>query len=240
MNEFANLRDVAHGLPAGTIPEGILLRSDAPLQGDAVPKTVAWPPGTVIDLRHPIERTAGAHPLESTATILHRVSLVDSSEPGPRGPDTGDGLRAFYTRLLDRPGSAGRVRVVKIVAGARGATLIHCLAGKDRTGVSFALLLRLAGVERDAVVEEYLMTNLVARQLLPRLLLHYSTMDHRLASRDLLTVASIEAPRALIVAIMDRWDDHPGGTVGWYLANGGRETTVERLVGRLRGSASRL
>jgi protein-tyrosine phosphatase len=233
MNQFANLRDVSRGLPAGTISEGVLLRSDAPLPGDAVPRTVAWPPATVIDLRHPIESGGDEHPLADAGVVVHRVSLVDPSAPGPQGPSSDDGLRDFYTSLLDPPATSGLVRVVEIAAASQGPVLIHCLAGKDRTGVAVALLLRLAGVDRDAVVEEYLMTNRIADELLPRLRLHYSTMDHRVASSDLLTIASIEAPRALIVSMLDRWDAHPGGTLGWYLENGGAENEVQRLIALL-------
>jgi protein-tyrosine phosphatase len=230
MNEFANLRDVSRGLPAGTISEGVLLRSDAPLAGDAVPHTVAWPPTTVIDLRHPIELADDQHPLASAGVVVHRISLVDPSTPGPQGPSSNDGLRDFYTTLLDPPATGGLVRVVEVAASSSGTVLIHCLAGKDRTGVAVALLLRLAGVDRDAVIDEYLMTNRIADELLPRLRLHYSRMDHRVASSDLLTIASIEAPRALIVSMLDHWDTHPGGTLGWYLENGGTEDEVQRLI----------
>ncbi len=37
--------------------------------------------------------------------------------------------------------------------------LIHCAAGKDRTGVAAALLLRALGVSEDQVVEDYILTN---------------------------------------------------------------------------------
>ena len=38
--------------------------------------------------------------------------------------------------------------------------LFHCSGGKDRTGVASAMLLRIAGVEREIVVADYLLTNL--------------------------------------------------------------------------------
>jgi protein-tyrosine phosphatase len=227
MNALANLRDVSRGLTPGTIREGVLLRSDAPLAEDVTPRTTAWPPATVIDLRHPIE-IDGEHPLAGDATVVHEISLVDPSLPGPRGPGTDD-LGEFYSRLLESS-TAGLVRVVKVASASEGPVLVHCLAGKDRTGVVVALLLRLVGVEREAVIDEYLLTNLAAEQLMPRLRKHYLTMDHRRAAADLITVASIEAPRKLIEATIDRWDAHPGGTLGWYLDNGGELATVEALV----------
>ena len=48
---------------------------------------------------------------------------------------------------LERPGN---------VATARGAVLVHCAAGKDRTGVVVALALDAAGVDRETIVSDYL------------------------------------------------------------------------------------
>ena len=45
------------------------------------------------------------------------------------------------------------------LAEAQGATLIHCFAGKDRTGLAVALFQLLAGVHADEVRAEYLLTN---------------------------------------------------------------------------------
>ena len=41
--------------------------------------------------------------------------------------------------------------------------LIHCNAGKDRTGIATALILETVGVERDVIMEDYLLTNTVGR-----------------------------------------------------------------------------
>ena len=41
--------------------------------------------------------------------------------------------------------------------------LIHCNAGKDRSGVAVALILEAMGVDREAIMEEYLLTNKVSR-----------------------------------------------------------------------------
>ncbi len=222
---------MADGLPGGSIARGVLLRSDAPLHGDSQPAHVAWPPTTVIDLRHPIE-LEGEHPLSDVATVS-LVTLVDPSRPDHIGPAVEDELRNFYGFLLEGPAVDGFVKAVDIVASADGPTLVHCLAGKDRTGVLVALLLRLVGIERDAVRDEYLLTNLAAAELLPRLRYHYERMDHRKASAELLTVNSIEAREVLIVDVMDHWDAHPGGTIAWFLDNGGREDTLVSLRERL-------
>jgi protein-tyrosine phosphatase len=231
VNSLANLRDVSHGLEPGTIGEGILLRSEAPLSGDTEPRSVAWPPTTVVDLRHPTE-IAESHPFAPFA-VVHNVSLIDPSKPGPRGPSSDDGLRAFYGTLLAPPSAPALVTIVTIVAESEGPTLIHCLAGKDRTGVTVALILTLAGVDRDAIIHEYLLTNRVSETLLPRLRLHYAKTQ-RQPSPKRLTLAAIEAPLPLIVSVLDHWESHPDGARGWYLDNGGDDETIERLIRRLR------
>ena len=44
------------------------------------------------------------------------------------------------------------------VADADGTVVVHCMGGKDRTGIVSALLLRLAGVRLDAIGEDYAVT----------------------------------------------------------------------------------
>ncbi len=59
-----------------------------------------------------------------------------------------------YLRYLRRPGRLGG----RGAAGDRppdGATLVHCAAGKDRTGVVVALALAEVGVTREAIVADY-------------------------------------------------------------------------------------
>lgn len=46
-------------------------------------------------------------------------------------------------------------RAFAAIADADGAVVVHCMGGKDRTGLVAALLLRLAGVSREAIGEDY-------------------------------------------------------------------------------------
>jgi hypothetical protein len=230
-SEFANLRDVSAGLPSGSIRPGVLLRSDAPLPGDAAPADVAWPPSTVIDLRHEIE-LKDEHPLGAVA-IVHNVSLVDPSQGARTTPQEGDELTDFYGSLLQGSSVDGLIQAVDIVGSADGPVLIHCLAGKDRTGVTVALLLSLVGIESDAVIGEYLLTNLAADALLERLRFHYRQLEHRKDAADGLTFENIAARETLIAAALTRWHEWPGGPVGWFFDYGGTEDSLRGLRERL-------
>jgi len=60
----------------------------------------------------------------------------------------------FATRHLDLYS-----RYFQALAETEGAVLVHCAAGKDRTGILCALTHHLAGVHDDDIVEDYLLTN---------------------------------------------------------------------------------
>jgi protein-tyrosine phosphatase len=60
-------------------------------------------------------------------------------------------------------------RVVNLLADGR-SVLAHCFAGKDRTGFMVALVLEAAGVERDAIIADFLSSNQAVPQLRDRIL----------------------------------------------------------------------
>jgi protein tyrosine/serine phosphatase len=64
----------------------------------------------------------------------------------------------FEPRLIDL-----YTRYFAALAETEGAVLVHCAAGKDRTGLLVALTHHLAGVHHDDLVEDFLLTNQVVR-----------------------------------------------------------------------------
>lgn len=61
-------------------------------------------------------------------------------------------------------------RYLHALAEAQGPTLVHCVAGKDRTGLAVALFHALMGVKPDAIMHEYLLTNAAGQTRIDRLL----------------------------------------------------------------------
>jgi protein tyrosine/serine phosphatase len=55
-------------------------------------------------------------------------------------------------------------RYFHALAEGDGAVLVHCAAGKDRTGIACALTHHLMGVHSDDIVADYLLTNDTERQ----------------------------------------------------------------------------
>lgn len=126
----------------------------------------------VADLRRPSERTAEP----SFWPDVDGVHVIESDFGGPaEAPHlrflreeelTFDSIRAFMTETYKRlPFDEGNQYVFRegIKALANGADedgfVVHCAAGKDRTGIFCALVLWELGVDHDTVVEDYLMTN---------------------------------------------------------------------------------
>jgi protein tyrosine/serine phosphatase len=168
----------------GQIAPGRLLRGDnlddlSPADVDRLVSGIGL--ATVIDLRSPREiAVAGPGPLAAVASVRHaNFSLLpDSVSPGRRpaggGTDSPDGddviladrmnraaarypadLRCglYLGYLEDRP--ADVVAAVRSIALSPGPALVHCAAGKDRTGVVAALALSVAGTRPDAIVADY-------------------------------------------------------------------------------------
>lgn len=84
-----------------------------------------------------------------------------------------DYMLSLYQRLVTAPAARDAYSLVlATVAGATGPVLIHCAAGQDRTGWAAAVILAALGVERDAVVADYLLSAAMLdakhRRALPR------------------------------------------------------------------------
>ncbi|NRQ51706.1 tyrosine-protein phosphatase [Aeromicrobium stalagmiti] len=216
-----NLRDVG-GLPAAdgrTVAPDRVLRSAVPSAKDVGLQGITWPPRLVIDLRSAGE-SEPVHPLARTGVRVVNLPLLSALRPGAQPVES---LHGLYLLMLDQA-SMYFIELVREVSLAPGATLIHCAAGKDRTGVSVALLLRLVGVPRDAVVDDYLATADAEQAIVRRLA---KSAGHR--HRSTLPASFFGVSPEAIHAVLDVWDDHPEGVEGWFLEIGGTRDQLDQL-----------
>jgi protein-tyrosine phosphatase len=139
---------------------------------------------------------------------------------------------AFYLAYLrERPDNI--VAALRAIASSDGATLVHCAAGKDRTGVVVALALAVAGVPRDAIVADYVATADRLPALLTRLRASDTYRDDMNSRPD-----DSHRPRAgTMEQFLAHLDSHYGGPLGWLSAAGFGPSDMARLRARLVPSA---
>ncbi|HEY0101852.1 MAG TPA: tyrosine-protein phosphatase [Brevundimonas sp.] len=126
--------------------------------------------GTVVDLRRPSERRD--QPSRRPAAFAGTVIESDHDDGGEAPhltflktadltPDSGRRfMTETYRRLAFEPAHLDLFgRYFRALGDADAPVLIHCAAGKDRTGLLVALTHQMLGVHRDDMVEDYLLTN---------------------------------------------------------------------------------
>lgn len=248
----ANARDLG-GLPTedgGKTVAGRLLRSDN-LQG-LTPADIARLTGelgltTVVDLRSTAERNSeGPAPLDAVPAVEHRhhpvlpeeglatdavADVLVTRNERDRSRYPGNALTGHYLGYLeDRPDQV--VAAVRSIAHARGAALVHCAAGKDRTGVVVALALSAAGVRPDVIAADYAATGDRTEPLLARLRRSptYSADVNR-------RPADAHRPRAeTMIAFLAELDARYGGAAAWLTAHGLSQDDLELLRAKLRSA----
>ncbi|WP_338215899.1 tyrosine-protein phosphatase [Lacticaseibacillus salsurivasis] len=165
--------------------QALITRDGQPLKGEllirsgrlahATPADVAALQGlnvtTVIDLRLPSEQAASpdvqssgvqtiAAPLASDAVTAAYQTLPALFAFLRHHQGAVDWMIAGYQNMLLEPEEQGSLaKMLHAVSAAPGAVLLHCSAGKDRTGVACALLLDALGVDRKFIYQDYLLTN---------------------------------------------------------------------------------
>ena len=155
----------------------------------------------VVDLRRADERERQPSPRWTgfdAAVITSDLGDVDrgweqmlpGADPTPQFFDAL--MLAWYQRAPFGPRMTNLFsRYFEAMADNDGGVLIHCAAGKDRTGLLAALTHHLAGVSRDDLVEDYLLTNRAPSQttMAPRIRQLIETLTGRTPSDEAVRVA---------------------------------------------------
>ncbi|MCE4266306.1 tyrosine-protein phosphatase [Rhodococcus globerulus] len=203
---------------------------------------------TVVDLRSVSEAElvpsawateTGAHLLraaipegvEGTATDF--MSMLHAGTITEFGPDD---LGRWYSDVLDRRASVFGQILRTLSRPDRYPALIHCHAGKDRTGLTVALILDTLQVPREEILRDYAATGINRRE---------SAAKHA----DLVTALGLdldaiktfwEAPMQAMSIALTHLDSEYGGTVGFLeSACGVSARHIDALKGNLLEGAHR-
>ncbi len=111
---------------------------------------------TVIDVRSAYELQIDPSPLAHSDTVRYlNLPLQNEADEVAMGQINSDIALLPMYRIMLRHFGPNLAAMVDAVAQADGAVVIHCHAGKDRTGLVVALLLAAAGVEDAAIAADY-------------------------------------------------------------------------------------
>jgi len=173
-------------------------------------------------------------PWQSDGEDARRGSALPGAPPD-QPPEPGSRAVAFYLAYLrDRPDNV--VAALRAIADSDGAAVVHCAAGKDRTGVVVALALSVAGVPRERIVADYVATAERMEPLLARLKAS-DTYREDLDSRP----DDSHRPRPETMRrFLAHLDEQHGGPLGWLATAGFGPDDVARLRSRLVRSAVRV
>lgn len=191
----------------------------------------------IVDLRWP-EEIADDPPRDVDIEVV-RVSVLGDSmdaslahmrEMDARLDDVDDVTDHYawsYVEFLERHREQFG-RALAAIADADGPVVIHCMGGKDRTGLVAALLLRMAGVDPAVIGGDYELTasNLAARS---RAWLDQASNERDRARREKLSQTPAAGMRRVIETIEERY----GSVAGYLEAGGVSERQLDALRTRL-------
>lgn len=234
-----NIRDLGgHATKNGGVTAfGAIVRADSVrrLSPDGWRMLVDYGIERIVDLRFHDELEADP-PATIPVEVVHVPVLPDpGSADWPEidaiadaAPDHVATTRAVYLEFLDRYATGFAAAVSAVAAAPPGGVLVHCMAGKDRTGLVSALLLRVAGVSIEDVAADYALSeaNLEPRW---RPWLEEAPDEHERRRRRRMSAT----PAAAMQSVLDELGRR-GGEEAYLRAASVTEEELEAIRSRLR------
>lgn len=185
--------------------------------------------------------------IETTASddeAPHEYAFQRMMTEKPSEESVGDAAARYmteeYGRIAAAPLARQAVHRVVTLLGSDRKVLAHCFAGKDRTGFTIAVVLEAAGVDRDAIMADYLRSNVAVPQLRESIL---ATIRARAAEMpEVMELAEARLTEA-VLGVREEYldtarrtlDDEFGSLRGYLEAAGLTDEDVARLRKALHG-----
>ena len=235
-----NVRDLGgHATRNGGVTRSrSIVRADSlrKLTDEGWKAAVAYGIRTVVDLRTDRERASDAPaelPVDGVHVQLFEEDPVFSEEVDEiigASDDPAERIAGTYLALLERF-RPNVVAALRVIAGAQeGGVAVHCAGGKDRTGLVTALLLSLAGVDRQEIGADYHWSEERLRPRHEEWLAQAETDAEREIVQRL-----ISTPAAAMVRVLDELDSRFGGVEAYLESGGLGGDEIARLRSRLTG-----
>ena len=239
-----NVRELG-GLPTadgGETHFGSVVRADCvrQLSEDGWRALVGHGIRTVIDLRGDHEREEDP-PAELPVEVVH-VPFMEASEAeweeiaeeieaaAAAAPDVATSPREVYLIFLERFRDNVAAAVRAVARAPEGGVVIHCVGGKDRTGLLAAFLLHLAGVDDETIAADYALSE---ERLLPR---HEAWFAAAQSEEELERLRRIaRTPSDSMVGVFAELERRYGGVEAYLRDTGVGADELELARARLRG-----
>lgn len=191
---------------------------------------------TVVDLRMDEEREKDP-PAGAPIDLLH-ISLFDDDKAvfeevdaaAEAAPDVASATREVYLLFLEHFKTNVAMAIRTVANAPEGGVVVHCMGGKDRTGLITALLLELAGVDDEQIAADYALSE---ERLRPRHELWFAEAETEAELERLRRIA--QTPAASIVGVFEELARRYGSVEGYLRDAGLSDEDLARARARLRG-----
>jgi len=189
----------------------------------------------IVDLRMPVELAAD-EPRDVDIEVVHvsvfgggmdEEYLAELDAQLASVDDVADHYAYAYVDWLERYREHFG-RAFAAVADADGTVLVHCMGGKDRTGIVSALLLRLAGVPLATIGEDYAVT---AANLEPSTSRWIPAIEDEAERAKWARLAA--TPAIAMERVVREVEERYGDVASYLRAAGLSDAQIDRLRGRL-------
>ncbi len=165
----------------------------------------------------------------AAATAAVAQGSQEATDPARRRSHDQFWSQHYLSYLATRPDSI--VAALDDIASSQGATIVHCAAGKDRTGTVVGLALKVVGVPDDLVIADYA----ASAERVPAIMARLRASTAYAANLQDKTVAqqspTTDTMRLLLAALEERH----GGVLGWLDTQGWTRADTDRLRRKLLG-----
>lgn len=232
-----NFRDVG-GYPlvtGGTTRWGQLFRSDhlAQLTDAGRARMRDFGIRRIIDLRSDVEVAGVPSALDGLDVQIVEHPIFSGSAQSAMPVDVT--LTSLYITMIDEHTPALIATLKHIAEADDDAVLVHCMGGKDRTGLTVALALLAVGVDRATVVEDYALTadNLAGAWVDAMIA---KVREYGIDPDDVMEILA-GSPASAMEETLDYIDARYGSIAAYLDGNGFDTPWVERLSRKLTAVA---
>ncbi|MFL6030650.1 MAG: tyrosine-protein phosphatase [Gaiellaceae bacterium] len=191
---------------------------------------------TIVDLRTDEELEADP-PAELPVDVLHVPFFQEDEEAfaeveaaSKAAPDYAAATRAVYLVFLERFSTNVAAAIRAVAQASEGGVVVHCMGGKDRTGLVTAFLLHIAGVDLEQIAADYALSE---EKLQPR---HAAWLEEAGTEAERERVRQVAStPPAAMVGVFEELERRHGSIEAYLSAAGLTEEDLRLARERLRG-----